>query len=239
MLRTHRARESPGGCVGGWGFGSVEQKGPRRAPLLWPQRVGDHTWDPSSSLSLSEHGKCPLLLSCSQRAPPTSLSCSLPAFLLHPQDQPSPEGTSAGIGPSPRARQTSPAHWAGEMLGMLPPDPSPWGSLQAWEPHPLLATPQGWQSCPASSYPPPSVPPSPTSSLGGSSHFLGHWVPPPESSSCPSCGEMWTSCLPTLPSWLCPHPPVFLLLLVLFIYLYIRVVWINQWLRKSYSNTKG
>ena len=58
-------------------------------------------------------------------APPTCLSCSLLASLLCPQDQPSPEGTSEGVGPGPRARQTSPADWAGKKLGALPPDLSP------------------------------------------------------------------------------------------------------------------
>ena len=36
---------------------------------------------------------------------------------------------------------------------------------------------------------PPSVPPRPTGSLGGSSHLLGHWGPPPASSRCPNCGK--------------------------------------------------
>ena len=42
-----------------------------------------------------------------------------------------------------RARQTSPANWAGEMLGVLPPDPSPQGPSRCGNPSPLSATPQG------------------------------------------------------------------------------------------------
>ena len=60
-----------------------------------------------------------------------------------PQDQPGPEGTSEGIGPSQRAGQTSLADWAEETLGPLAPDPSPGGSLQAWEPLPPLSHPSG------------------------------------------------------------------------------------------------
>ena len=77
------------------------------------------------------------------RAPPACLSCSLLASLLHPQDKPSPEGTSDGIGPSLRAGQTSLSDWAGETLGLIPPDLSPRGSLQVWEPLSLLSHPSG------------------------------------------------------------------------------------------------
>ena len=107
-------------------------------------------WTPPGSSAgfpgLSGWGKCPLfllLLLRSWRAPPACLSCSPLASLLCPQDQRGQEGASEGIGPSPRARQTSLADWAGETLGMLPPDPSPQGSLQAWEPLPLLSHPSG------------------------------------------------------------------------------------------------
>ena len=79
----------------------------------------------------------------SWRGPPACLSCSLPASLLCLQDQPGPEGTSEGIGPGLRAGQTSPADWARETLGAIPPDPSPQGSLQAWEPLPTLSRPSG------------------------------------------------------------------------------------------------
>ena len=33
--------------VGGWGLGSMEHKGPRRAPHPCSQRTGDPTWEPS------------------------------------------------------------------------------------------------------------------------------------------------------------------------------------------------
>ena len=45
-----------------------------------------------------------------------------------------------------------------------------------------------------------SVPPHPTSSLGGSSHLLGCQGPPPVAGRRPSCGETLTQHLPTPPS---------------------------------------
>ena len=59
------------------------------------------------------------LILWSWRTPLDCLSCSLLASLLCPQDQPGPEGTTEGVGPSPRAGQTSLADWAGKMLGPL------------------------------------------------------------------------------------------------------------------------
>ena len=47
---------------------------------------------------------------------------------------------------------------------------------------------------------PPSVPPHPTDSLGGSSLLLGCQGTPPAASSYPRCGETLTLCLPTPPS---------------------------------------
>ena len=90
---------------------------------LW--RVGDQPRSSAGSLGPSGWGRRPLLLSCSLGPRGHCLSCSLPASLLCPQDQPGPEGTSEGIGPGLRAGQTSPASWAGETLGALRPDPSP------------------------------------------------------------------------------------------------------------------
>ena len=49
----------------------------------------------------------------------------------------------AGVGPGPITGQASPADWAEETLGVLPPDPSPQGSLRAWEPLPPLSHPSG------------------------------------------------------------------------------------------------
>ena len=122
---------------------------------------------------VGQTSSAPPLLFQSQKTPPTCLSCSLLAFLLRPRDQPNPEGTSEGIGHGPglRAGQTSPADWAGETLGMLPPDPSPEGPSSCGNPSPLSATPQGCRSCLTSASPPLSVPPPcPSSSLGDSSH---------------------------------------------------------------------
>ena len=64
MLRTHRAGKGPGGC-GGWGLGSTEQKGPRRAPHPWSQRAGHSPGSPAGFLGSSGWGKHPRLLSCS------------------------------------------------------------------------------------------------------------------------------------------------------------------------------
>lgn len=69
----------------------------------------------------------PLLLFRSWRPPPACLSCSpLVTFLLF-QNQHIPEGASESIGPGRRARQNSPANWAGETLGALPPIQAPEG----------------------------------------------------------------------------------------------------------------
>ena len=145
MLRTHRAGKGPGGC-GGWGLGSTEQKGPRHTSRLWSQRVGDPTWElsrlprpPVGGANALHSSPAPLIPESPFHLPLLISSASL----LCPQDQRGQEGASEGIGPSPRARQTSLADWAGETLGMLPPDPSPQGSLQAWEPLPLLSHPSG------------------------------------------------------------------------------------------------
>ena len=112
-----------------------------------------------------------------------------PASLLCPQDLRSPEGTIEGIRPSPRAERTSLANWAGDVLAMLPPIPEPKGVQRSGNPSPLSATPQGCWSCPVSTSPPPSVPPHPTSSVGGSSCHLGRQGPPPESCRFSSCEE--------------------------------------------------
>ena len=104
---------------------------------------------PESSVSFlgsSGWDQCPPLLSHSS-CPVGSLLPTFPVLLLPPasllcsQDAHGPEGASEGVGPGPRARQTSPAEWAGDTLGVLPTDPSPQGSLQAWEPLPRLSHP--------------------------------------------------------------------------------------------------
>ena len=60
-----------------WGVGLrlQEQKGPRRAPHPWSQRLGSLTWELSRLPSPSGPGDRPLLLSgSSPRVPPTCLS---------------------------------------------------------------------------------------------------------------------------------------------------------------------
>ena len=93
MLRTHRAGKCPGGC-GGWGLGSVEQKGPRRALHSWSQRAGDLTWEPSRLPGLECAGQPPAspLLLWSWRAPPTYLSCSPLSLLPMPPGPMWPRG---------------------------------------------------------------------------------------------------------------------------------------------------
>ena len=69
MLRIHRAGKGPGDC-GGWGLGSTEQKGSRRALHPWSQRAGDLTWEPSRLPGLEWAGQTPssplLLFQCLQ-----------------------------------------------------------------------------------------------------------------------------------------------------------------------------
>ena len=137
------------------------------------------TWPGSSAgfLGLSGRGKCPQLLSCSSGPGGPLLPASPdlpPTSLLCPQDQHGPEGTSEGVGPGLRAGQTSLVNWAGERLGLLPLIPAPEGPTRSGNPSPLSVTPQGCRSCPAFTSPPPSVPPHPTGSLGGSYPLLGH-----------------------------------------------------------------
>ena len=64
----------------------------------------------------------------------------------------------------------------------------------------LISLASAHRSCLASTSPLPSVPPCPTSSLGGSSHLLGCQGPPPAADRRPSCGEMLIWHLPTPPS---------------------------------------
>ena len=146
LLRTHRAGKGRGGGgFGGWSSSSTEQKGPRHASL-WSQRVG-HPHLGAQQASWAQVGRANALHS-SPAPPVPEVPSHLPllvfaASLLSPQDQPSLEGTSGGVGPGPRAGQTSLADWAGETLGLLPTDLSPQGSLQVWEPLPPLSHPSG------------------------------------------------------------------------------------------------
>ena len=111
---------------------------------LWKE--GDLAWELSRLPGPMWRGTCPLLLLLllwSWGSPPTSLSFSPPASLLRSQDQRGLEGTSEDVGPSLRAKQTSPDHWAGDTLGTLLPDLSPQGSLLACEPLLPLSHPSG------------------------------------------------------------------------------------------------
>lgn len=80
------------------------------------------------------------------------------------------------------------------------------GALQAYgplsSPRPLLGVPSHLHF----SSLPPSLP-CPTWSYRGSSYPLRCPSIPPAPSRCPSCRDMLTPCLPTLPSWLCQPPP--------------------------------
>ena len=170
-----------------------------------PPASGLRRWGtpPGSSagfLGPSGWGQCPPLLLVvlwSWTAPLACLSCSPSASLLGPQDQHGPEGASEGVGPSRLPQLIGQGkHWASYPLIQAPKGPSRHGNSS-----PLSTTPQVHQSCLASISPPASVPPHPTSSLGGSSHLLGHRGPPPPASGrLPSCGGMQTLCLPTPPS---------------------------------------
>ena len=80
-------------------------------PTWVPSRLPGPKWERPTPSTLH-------LLLQSWRAPPACLSCSPSASLLFPQDQRGPEGASEGV-PSPIAGQTSPANWAGEILGVL------------------------------------------------------------------------------------------------------------------------
>ena len=95
-----------------------------------------------------------------------------------PQDPHSLEGASEGIGPGPRAQQTSRADWAGETLGALPPILAPEGPSWHGNPSPFQATPQGHWTCLVFISPLPSVPPCPTGSFGCSFRLLGCQGPP-------------------------------------------------------------
>ena len=110
----------------------------------------------------------------SWRVPPTCLSAFTPASFLCPQDQHGPDRASEGIRPSPRAGQTSLADRAGDTLVRFRLIQAPKSPSRHGNPFSLSATPQGRWSCLASTSPPPSVPPHPTVSLGGSSCLLGH-----------------------------------------------------------------
>ena len=140
-------------------------------------RAGDPAWEPSRLPGPEWAGQmpsaAPLLLLRSWRAPPACLSCSPPASFLCPQDQCGLERAYEGTGPGPRAGQTSLADWAGETLGVLPPDSSPRVSLQAWEPLSLLSHPSGVPVLSGLHF---STPLSPRTSYWftwGSSHLLG------------------------------------------------------------------
>ena len=195
MFRTHRAGKGPGNC-GGWGLGSRNRRGPGMPPTLpWSQRAGDLTWEPVRLPGL-ECWSSPLLLLWSWMAPPTCLSWSP----RPPSCAPRTHAAWRGLW-----REGVPAWELSTVPGPSGPgDYPPLLSCCSWRVTPACLSwspwPQGRRSYLASTSPPPSVPPHPTCSLGGSSHFLGRQCPPPGAGRCPSCGETLTRHLPTLPS---------------------------------------
>ena len=115
---------------------------------LWPWRAEDQVQDLSRLTGPEWEGEMPSLpplILRSQRAlpcPPLLFSPRLPPMPLRPTR---PGGALGGRRTWPRSPAGFPGpDWAGEMLGMLPPDPpSPRGSLQAWEPLPAPSHPSG------------------------------------------------------------------------------------------------
>ena len=186
----------------------MKQKGPWRTSRLWSERAGDPTWEPSRLPGPEWVGQVP---SAPSLAPlvlegpsylPLLFCPGLPPMSPGPMQ---PGGGLWGYRIWPRAGQTSPADWAGEILGMLPPDPSPRGSLQVWEHLPPLSHPS---AAPVLSGLHFSSPLSPPTSYWFTWGFLpSPWAlrSPPASGRCPSWGETRTLCLPTPPSWL-RHP---------------------------------
>ena len=86
--------------------------------------------------------------------------------------------------------------WAGEtwsrsLLILCPPSGSPVSPFGRGIPSPPPATRQGRRSRPASTSPPPSLPPRPTSYpvAGGPPVSLGVCGPPPVPGGCPSCAH--------------------------------------------------
>ena len=86
---------------------------------------------------------------------------------------------------------------AGQAIALLSSPTLPGESLPPASPDlPSL----GHRSCLASTSPPPLVHLCPTGSLWGSSRLLGRQSSPPAAGRHPSCGQMLTPRLPTLPS---------------------------------------
>ena len=197
MLRTHRAGKGPGRLLG-VGLRLKEQKGSRRAPPPLVAEGRDLTWEPSRLPGLQWVGQTPsaplfpegpshLPLLFSPRPPSYAPRTSVARGM----------GGHGGQGTSLGTQQAPQPKWAGQ---------SPSASLL-----PLLEGPSRlpFLISPASGAPilsdlhfssPLSTPLCHTGSLGGSSCLLGHRVPPPAASRCPSCGETLTRHLSTPPS---------------------------------------
>ena len=188
MLSTHKAGKGPGGC-GGWDLGSRNRRGPGCPPPR-SQRAWDLTWEPSRLPGLKWAGQSPstplLLLLQGPSCLPLLISL---ASLLCPQGPTQPGGGLEGRGPA----------WE---LGRLP--MPKWVGLTPSAP--LLLLPQGPSHLPLLISPAsgalilPGLHLRPTGSLWGSSRLLGGQSPPPAPGRHPSCGEMLTLRLPTLPS---------------------------------------
>ena len=132
----------------------------------------------------------------------------LPSLPATPSGPPAAGGGLGGQRIRPRISAGSwGPKWAGEawprsLLILCPPSGPPVSPFKSGIPSPPPAAPQGCQSRPASTSPPPLLPPSPTSYPvpGGSSHPLGVRGPPLVPGRCPSCEETQIPCPPSMPS---------------------------------------
>ena len=167
-------------------------------PPLVSEGRGPHLG--AQQASWASVGEAIALLSCP--APPVwegpsyvPLLISL-ASLLCPQDPRSLDGT-LGVGNGLGAQQAPWPKWArrspSASLPLFPESPSRLPLLIS----PALGVPI-LSGLHFSS--PPQYPLHPTGSLWGSSHLLGHQSPPPAAGRHPSCGQMLTPRLLTLPS---------------------------------------
>ena len=148
-------------------------------PVSGLRGQGTSPGSPAGFLSLSGWGKHPPLLFCFfiLEGPSCLPLLIFPASLLCLQDQPGLEGTSEGVQPSQIAGADFPGRLGRGNAGATPPDLSPRGVLQAWEP-PLFQPPlRGAGPVWPSLLLPPLVPHILQVCLGGLPLSLGVQVP--------------------------------------------------------------
>ena len=110
-----------------WGVGLrlKEQKGSRRVPHPWSQRVGDLSWEPNRLPGFEWVGRLPF---GSGKAPPACLSLSPWPPSCAPKDPHSLEGALEGRGPAWELSRLPGPQWAGQSpsapLPVLPDDSS-------------------------------------------------------------------------------------------------------------------